>query len=114
MVSALFHGCELVFAYAADGAYPVVGEVGKCGPGLDAVVGVSYCRVVYPVADFTYIFLVHSSDSLIGVSINKCSYIVVYGRYCADIKLLLKYFEYIRGKECRQCGAGVDILHAEI
>lgn len=67
MVSALFHGCELVFAYAADGAYPVVGEVGKCGSRLDAVVGVSYGRVVYPVANFTYIFLVHNIIVRYGV-----------------------------------------------
>ena len=66
----LLHGGELVFAYAADGAYPVVGEVGERCSGLDAVVGVAYCGVVDPVAYFTYVFLLVHSYILLFVGFN--------------------------------------------
>jgi len=54
---ALFNRLELVFAYSTERTYPIVGKVGKCGSGFDAVVRVTCVRVINPVANFTYIFL---------------------------------------------------------
>ena len=48
----LLSGAELVFAYAAEGANPVSGEVFEGGAGGDAVVGVACCGVVLIAADF--------------------------------------------------------------
>lgn len=50
---------ELVLAYAADGAYPVVGQVFKLGAGRNPAVGIAYGGVIDPVADFANVF-VHS------------------------------------------------------
>jgi hypothetical protein len=38
---------EVVLAYAADGAYPVFGDVFEGGAGGDAVVGVAHFRVIH-------------------------------------------------------------------
>ena len=49
-------GGELVFTYSAYGADKVFGKVFKLGTGLDTVFGVSFCGVVFPAANVTYIF----------------------------------------------------------
>ena len=44
---------ELILAYAAEGAYPVSGEVFKGCAGSDAVFGITYCGVVFIPANVT-------------------------------------------------------------
>ena len=46
---------ELVFAYAANRAYPIFGDILECCSWLDTTVGVSYCWVIHITADFTNI-----------------------------------------------------------
>jgi hypothetical protein len=46
---------ELVFAYSADGAYPILGEFFKRGSGCYAVVGIAYGGIILVSADFTYV-----------------------------------------------------------
>ena len=46
---------ELVFAYSADGAYPILGEFFKRGAGCYAVVGIAYGGIILVSADFTYV-----------------------------------------------------------
>ena len=49
----LLLGLEVVLADAADGAYPIVGDVLKrCSCG-DAAIGITYCGVVDVTANFT-------------------------------------------------------------
>ena len=44
---------ELVFAYATDGAYPIIGDILKGCSWLDATIGISYCGVIDVTAYFT-------------------------------------------------------------
>ena len=43
---------EFVFAYATDGAYPIIGNILKGCSWLDATVGISYCGVIDVTANF--------------------------------------------------------------
>ena len=45
-------GLKLVFAYATDGAYPIIGDILKGCSWLDATVGISYCGVIDVTANF--------------------------------------------------------------
>lgn len=56
----LFDRFELIFAYTADRAHPIVGKIGERSPGRNTVLGVAHSRVIDPVTYFTYVF-VHSS-----------------------------------------------------
>ena len=47
---------EILFPYAADGAYPIVGDILEGGAGGDSSVGVAYRGVINPVAYFTSVF----------------------------------------------------------
>ena len=46
-------GFEITLADAAEGAYPVVGDVLKCCPCGNAAIGITYCGVVDVAANFT-------------------------------------------------------------
>ncbi len=48
---------ELVFAYSADGANPIVGDVFKFSSGSDAAIGVANRGVINPIANFTDVFI---------------------------------------------------------
>ena len=48
---------KFIFAYAAEGANPVFGEVFKGCAGFDAGIGVAHFGVVNPVADNTFVLL---------------------------------------------------------
>ncbi len=48
---------KVLFAYSADRTYPVGWKVFKSCSGGNASVGVSFCRIINPVADFTSVFL---------------------------------------------------------
>ena len=53
----LFHHLfKLVFAYAAEGANPIVGNVFKGSSGFNATFGVANGRVVHPLAHNAIIF----------------------------------------------------------
>ena len=56
-VKRLLDNLEIVFAYAAEGANPVVGDIFKRGTRLDAAFGVSNGGVILPAAYFTNIFI---------------------------------------------------------
>ena len=60
---------ELVLAYAAYRAYPIVGQVFKLGAGSDTAFGVAYCGVVIPIADFANVF-VHSEAIIVMCCYN--------------------------------------------
>lgn len=42
-----FYGTKLVLAYSTQGAYPIFGQIGKCGSRLNAIIGIAHCRVVH-------------------------------------------------------------------
>ena len=48
---------EIVFAYAADGAYPIFGNVFKGCAGGDAAIGVAYFGVIHITAGFANVLL---------------------------------------------------------
>lgn len=48
-----------------------------------------------------------------GSSADEGVDVLIDGGDGADIEFVLKDFEDIGGEECWQCGAGVDVLHAE-
>ena len=54
---------EILFPYAADGAYPIVGDILEGGAGGDSSVGVAYRGVINPVAYLTSV-LFHSLNIL--------------------------------------------------
>ena len=51
----VFSGFEIIFAHAAKGAHPVIGNVFKCCTWGNATVGVSCCGVIDVTADAAYI-----------------------------------------------------------
>lgn len=59
----LFFG-EIVFAYAAEGAYPVLGDIFPGSAWLDAVVGIAHFGVVNVTASVANV-LSHSLEFLI-------------------------------------------------
>ena len=61
-------GLELVFAYATDGAYPIIGDILKGCSWLDATVGISYCGVIDVTANFANVL--HNRKCL--VINNRC------------------------------------------
>lgn len=68
-VSGLFHDFKHVFADTAEGAYPIVGNILKCGSGSDASVGITYFGVIDPLAYSADVF-VHNK--------SVCGYINMY------------------------------------
>ena len=48
---------KFIFAYAAEGANPVFGDVFKGRSGFDTRLGVTHFGVVNPVADNTFVLL---------------------------------------------------------
>lgn len=61
-------GLKLVFAYATDGAYPIIGDILKGCSWLDATVGISYCGVIDVTANFANVL--HNRKCL--VINNRC------------------------------------------
>ena len=59
---------EFVFAYATDGAYPIIGNILKGCSWLDATVGISYCGVIDVTANFANVL--HNRKCL--VINNRC------------------------------------------
>lgn len=55
-------GLEHILAYAAFRAYPVSRKICKCGSGSDAVLGISFFRIIGVSTGITKIFL-HDSIS---------------------------------------------------
>ena len=58
-----YHLFKLVFAYAAEGANPIVGNVFKGSSGFNTTFGVANGRVVHPLA--------HNAIILFHVDVNK-------------------------------------------
>jgi hypothetical protein len=54
----LFCG-KLILAYAAQGAFKIVGNIFPLGAGCDATLGVALCLVIFPTANVAYIFHSH-------------------------------------------------------
>lgn len=52
----LFYGFKQIFSHSADRTYPVIGNIFKFSSRSDSAVRVTYCRIIDPVADCTYIF----------------------------------------------------------
>ncbi len=48
---------KLILTYSAERAYPIVGQIFESCAGLDTVFGVTYFRVINPIAYFAYIFI---------------------------------------------------------
>jgi hypothetical protein len=49
-------GDEVLFAYAANGAAPIVGKILKRGAGSDTAVGIALCGVINVAARLAHIF----------------------------------------------------------
>ena len=52
----LFSFAEIVFVYAAERAYEVIGKILEFCAGFDTVIGIAYSFVIFPSAYFTNIF----------------------------------------------------------
>jgi hypothetical protein len=54
--SRLFCGLEVLFAYAADGTYPILGKIFKSRAGSNTVIGIANFRIILITAYIAYIF----------------------------------------------------------
>lgn len=57
----LLFNAELIFAYGAEGALEIVGEIFPLGAGRNAVFGRAFILVVFPTANIAYVSHVNSS-----------------------------------------------------
>jgi hypothetical protein len=51
----LFYFAEVFCADTALGAYPILGKILERSTGSNAIIGVTYCRVINPTANVAYI-----------------------------------------------------------
>ena len=47
---------ELILPYATQRAFKILGKILKLGTGSDAMLGITYCLIIFPTANVTYIF----------------------------------------------------------
>ena len=64
----LLYNFKILFCHSTQGASPVVGDILKSCARRNAAIGVTYCRVIYPITYCAIIFLFHSVYFLLFIN----------------------------------------------